>query len=249
MRLLFSAFYWAFVFATAILLFFGALLIWALTAPFDARRSLLHRYTCWWAQLYLRCLPGCRIQIEGLEKIAPQTPYVFVANHQSAADIMALSALDIPFKWISHKYNFRIPFIGWNMYLNQYLKVEPGKPRSVQRTKERCRNWLKLGVPLLWFPEGTRSFSGELLPFRGGAFRLATEYGCAVVPIVINGIVPVYQGWLVSAFPGQIQIRMLDPISAAEVGGSADQLRDHVWQRMSQVLTEMREQPAKQEMH
>ena len=68
------------------------MLIWALTAPFDPARSLLHRYTCWWAQLYLRCLPGCRIHVEGREKIAPHTPYVLVANHQSAADIMALSA-------------------------------------------------------------------------------------------------------------------------------------------------------------
>src|SRR5689334_24409612 len=113
----FSFCYWTFVAVTSIVLFFGALVLWAVTAPFDPTRSLLHRYTCWWALLYLRCLPGCRVQVEGREKIAAHTPYVLVANHQSAADILALSALAVPFKWISKESNFRIPFIGWNMYL------------------------------------------------------------------------------------------------------------------------------------
>src|SRR5262249_24742468 len=107
-RLIFSPFsilYWTLVGLATIPLFCIALLIWAVNAPFGAARSLLHRYTCWWATLYLRCLPGCRIQIEGLEKIDPGTAYVLVANHQSMADIMALSALSIPFKWVSKKQN------------------------------------------------------------------------------------------------------------------------------------------------
>jgi 1-acyl-sn-glycerol-3-phosphate acyltransferase len=238
----FSAGYWALAGVASILLFLGALLIWALTAPFDPTRSLLHHYTCWWARLYLRCFPGCRIQVEGREKIASQTPYVLVANHQSAADIMALSALDVPFKWISKKENFRIPCIGWNMYLNGYLSVEPGQPQRVHRTMERCRGWLKRGVSVLWFPEGTRSFTGELLRFRGGAFRLAAECGCAVVPIVVEGTVDVYRGWRVAAFPGRILIRVLEPVPLAEAGGTADGLRELAWDRMKQEQTVMRRQ-------
>lgn len=240
MSTLFSICYWAFAGAMTIPLYFGALLIWCLTAPFDPTRSLLHRYTCWWAQLYLRCLPGCRLEVEGREKIAPHTPYVLVANHQSSADIMALSALAVPFKWISKKSNFRIPFIGWNMYLNGYIRVEPGNPQSVQTTMERCRRWLARGVPSLWFPEGKRSRTGELLRFHGGAFRLAVEWGCAVVPIVVEGTRAVYRGWRVAAFPGPIVIRVLDPVTLAEAGGNADELREYVYERMRQVLLELR---------
>jgi 1-acyl-sn-glycerol-3-phosphate acyltransferase len=244
MNTVFSVGYWAFVTITTILLFLGALLIWLLTAPFDPTRYLLHRYTCWWAQLYLRCLPGCRLQVEGREKIVPGTPYVLVANHQSAADIMALSALAVSFKWISNNANFRIPFIGWNMYLNAYIRVEPGHPESVHKTMQRCRRWLEQGVPPLWFPEGRRSPTGEMQHFHGGAFRLAAECGCAVVPIVIEGTQAVYRGWRVAAFPGRIQIRVLDPVTLAEVGGTADGLREHVWNRMKQAQTAIREQPA-----
>jgi 1-acyl-sn-glycerol-3-phosphate acyltransferase len=247
MSTLLSVCYWTFVGGTAIPLYFGALLIWALTAPFDPRRSLLHRYTCWWAQLYLRCLPGCQLEVEGREKIVPHTPYVLVANHQSAADIMALSALAVPFKWISKKANFRIPFIGWNMYLNGYIKVEPGNPESVHVTMALCRRWLARGVPSLWFPEGQRSPTGELLRFHGGAFRLAAECGCAVVPIVIEGTGKMYRGWRVAVFPGRILIRVLDPVTLAEAGDTADELREHVYRRMRRVLMELRGQQVEEE--
>lgn len=240
MTTLFSVGYWAFVGITAALFFFGALLICLVTAPFDPARLLLHRYTCWWAQLYLRCLPGCRLEVEGREKLAPNTAYVLVANHQSAADIMALSALAVPFKWISKKSNFRIPFIGWNMYLNQYIKVEPGNPESVRKTMARCRGWLSRGVPVLWFPEGHRSYTGELRRFHRGAFRLATECGCAVVPIVVDGTLAVYRGWRVAAFPGRIRIKVLDLVTLAEAGGTADGLRDQVRDRMRKELTAVR---------
>jgi 1-acyl-sn-glycerol-3-phosphate acyltransferase len=239
-NLLASLGYWALVAVMAILLFPVAVIIWMVTAPFDPARSLLHRYTCWWAQLYLRCLPGCRIQVEGREKIAPHTPYVLVANHQSAADIMALSALAVPFKWISKKKNFLIPCIGWNMYLNGYIQVKPGNHRSVRATMERCKYWLERGVSSLWFPEGHRSPTGEIQRFYGGAFRLAVECGYAVVPIVVEGTGKVYRDWRLASRPGPIRIRVLDPITPAEVNGSADELREQSYHRISQTLMAMR---------
>src|SRR5262249_4410535 len=103
MGTIFSFLYWVYLGSTSILLFVGAVVIWAFTTPFDPAGALLHRYSCWWARLYLRCLPGCRLRVEGREKIIPGTPYVMVANHQSLTDVMALSALRVLFKWVSKK--------------------------------------------------------------------------------------------------------------------------------------------------
>jgi 1-acyl-sn-glycerol-3-phosphate acyltransferase len=242
MTILFSACYCAFAVGVTLLLFPGALLIWCLTAPFDPTGSLLHRYSCWWGQLYLRCLPGCQIKVEGRENIAPHTACVLIANHQSAADIFALSALALPFKWISKRGNFRIPVIGWNMRLNGYVCIEPGNAPSVERTMECCRSWLQRGVSTLWFPEGKRSPTGELQPFHGGAFRLAADFGCSVIPIVVEGTRTVYYRRTVSVSPRQIVVRVLAPITLAEVGGTAEGLRDLAWQRMRQALTELRSQ-------
>ena len=241
MSTLFSLGFWTFAAVSSFFLYLGALLIWAATMAFDPTRSLLHRYTCWWGQLYLRCLPGCRVRVEGRDKIKPLTAYVLVANHQSAADILALSALSVPFKWISKKENARIPFVGWNMSLNGYIWVEAGNPDSVQAMMDRCKSWLARGVSVLWFPEGRRSFSGELLPFHGGAFHLAAECGCAVIPIVIDGTLAVFPDWRVSAFPGRILVCVLDPVTLAEAGGTADALRDRVWKQMKETQGAIRE--------
>ena len=237
---LFSACYWLFLGTTSIVLFFGAVLLCLATAPFDPKRTLLHRYTCWWARLYLRCLPGCRIVVEGREKITPRTPFVLVANHQSMTDIMALSALATPFKWVSKKEAFRLPFIGWNMYLNQYVRVDRGNMRSVRATMEICRDWLERGMPLLMFPEGHRSRSGEMIPFHGGAFKLAVESGCAVLPIVVDGTLPIYRGWRVLARPGRITIRVLDVVAPDEEAANAERLRQRVFGQMKEALEDIR---------
>ena len=236
----FSCLYWLFLGVTMVPLYGIAILIWLLTKPFDPKRSLLHRYTCWWAALYLRCLPGCRIQVEGREKILPNTPYVLVANHQSMADIMAISALGIAFKWVSKKEACRVPFIGWNMKLNGYVSVDRGNLGNVAQMMECCRQWLKRGVPLVMFPEGHRSPTGEMQKFHNGSFKLAAQSGCAVVPIVVDGTVSIFRGIRVAAFPGRIRIRVLDPVTLEQAGGKVGAFRDRVAERMRQELTAMR---------
>jgi 1-acyl-sn-glycerol-3-phosphate acyltransferase len=240
MNTVFSFLYWVYLGSTSIVLFVGALGIWALTAPFDPARSLLHRYSCWWGRLYLHCLPGCRIHVEGREKIVPQTPYVLVANHQSMTDIMALSALGVLFKWVSKKENFRLPCIGWNMYLTRTIKVDRGNLRSVAQTMDQCRRWLERGVPVMIFPEGHRSPTGAMLKFHSGAFKLAADCGCAVVPIVVDGTLPIYQGLRVLAFPGRVTVRVLDPVTLADAGGSVIKFRDRVAERMQEELRAIR---------
>jgi 1-acyl-sn-glycerol-3-phosphate acyltransferase len=243
MPILFSLLYWTFVGVTAIGLYLGALVLWLLTTPFDSTHALLHRYTCWWAQLYLRCLPGCRIRLEGREKIVPGKPYVLVANHQSFTDIMALSALAVPFKWVSKKEAFRIPCIGWNMYLNDAIAVDRGNVRTVRRTLAQSRSWLERGVPLLIFPEGHRSETGEIMTFHNGAFTLAAESGCAVVPIVVNGTRHIYRGVRVCPWPGTVTVRVLDPVTLAQAGHRVGQLRVHVHEMMTQELAALRGSP------
>jgi 1-acyl-sn-glycerol-3-phosphate acyltransferase len=238
----FSCCYWCFLGSTSVVLYLVALLLWLVTTPFDRTGRVLHRYTCWWAALYVRCLPGCRLRIEGREKIAPGVAYLLVANHQSMTDIMALSALAVPFKWVSKKEAFRLPFIGWNMYLNRYVCVDRGNIRNVRATLEACRGWLQRGVSLMMFPEGTRSLDGEIREFHGGAFKLAIDTGCPVVPIVVDGTFPIYLGFQVCAFPGTLTIRVLDPIPMT--GQSPPKLAEEIFHAMKNELAAIRARKA-----
>src|SRR5438874_1504062 len=165
-----SLVFWLFLVASSIVLFPVAVLIWAVSAPFDRRLVLLHRFTCFWASLYTWLNPAWRVEVYGREKIRPDAAYVIVANHQSLLDILVLFRLFVHFKWVSKIENFHVPFIGWNMSLNRYIKLRRGSRESVGAMMEACERTLAEGSSVMIFPEGTRSPDGRLQRFKPGAF-------------------------------------------------------------------------------
>ena len=183
----FSYFYWAFVVATMPFLFAGALAVFLATVLFDRRRVALHLYSCAWATFYLVMNPLWRFSVEGREKLPWRGPAVLVANHLSMLDILVLYGLFRPFKWVAKAELFRVPIVGWNMALNDYVRIWRGDPESVRHMMTHCRAHLARGTPVLVFPEGTRSRDGHLQRFKDGAFRLALDAGCPIVPIAVTG--------------------------------------------------------------
>jgi 1-acyl-sn-glycerol-3-phosphate acyltransferase len=179
--------YIAFVFITSFFFFDVAIAIWVVTRLFDRRLRLLHRFTCLWASLYIWIFPPWRVTVHGKEKIDPDKTYVIVSNHQSLVDILVAFMTFAHFKWVSKSELFNIPLIGWNMYLNRYIKLERGRSRSIRHMYDACEKHLREGSSIYVFPEGTRSPSGMLRPFKEGAFVLAKRMGVPVLPLVING--------------------------------------------------------------
>ena len=108
-------------------------------------------------------------------------------NHQSQVDILVLFTLFRHFKWVAKSEAFQIPFIGWNMSLNRYIKLRRGDSGSAAAMLRVCRDNLSAGSSVAIFPEGTRSRDGRLRPFKHGAFSLAVDAGVPVVPIVVDG--------------------------------------------------------------
>src|SRR2546422_10839911 len=122
-----SLVFWLFLAASSIALFPVAVVIWAVTAPFDRRRTLLHQFTCFWASLYTWLNPAWRVRVEGREKIRPDVAYVMVANHQSLLDILVLFRLFVHFKWVSKIEELRVPFIGREIALERFLQPPAGR--------------------------------------------------------------------------------------------------------------------------
>lgn len=182
-----SIVFWAFVVASSVVLFPGAVLLWALTSPFGRGRVLLHLYTCFWASLYTWLNPLWRVDVQGRENIARGATYVMVANHLSLLDILVLFRLFRHFTWVSKAENFRVPLVGWNMRLNAYIPLKRGDRDSVRRMLDTAEADLRNGISVMIFPEGTRSRDGMLKPFKTGAFELAVSTGVPVLPIVIGG--------------------------------------------------------------
>ena len=187
MRILGSTLFWLFLATSSIALFPIAVLVFAVTAPFDPRRRWLHQFTCFWASLYSWLNPAWPVHIEGRERIRPGETYVMVANHLSLLDILVLFRLFTHYKWVSKIENFRVPFIGWNMSLNRYVKLRRGDRASVVQMMKACRETLASGSSIMMFPEGTRSPDGRMRSFKTGAFELALECKRPILPIAIRG--------------------------------------------------------------
>ncbi|MGC4000078.1 MAG: lysophospholipid acyltransferase family protein [Anaeromyxobacter sp.] len=187
MLLIFSAVYWVFVCLTMPVLYAGALLVFVITLPFDRRRLVLHMYSCMWGTFYVYANPLWRLRVKGRGLIPWRGPAVIVANHLSMLDILVLYGLYRPFKWVSKAELFKVPFVGWNMVINDYVRVWRGDRESVRRMMAHCRAHLARGTPVLLFPEGTRSLDGHLQPFKEGAFKLAHEAGVPVIPVLVTG--------------------------------------------------------------
>src|SRR5690606_29321274 len=115
----------------------------------------------------------------------PRRPYVVVANHESYADIFLISQLPWEMKWLSKVEIMNIPLMGWLMRMAGDIPVRRGSARSRAEALDGIRDRLGKGVSVIVLPEGTRSPTGELLPFRDGAFRIAVELGLPVLPLAV----------------------------------------------------------------
>lgn len=208
-----AVFFIAFVAATSAFFFCVALVIWLLTVLFDKRLVLLHLFSSFWASVYLWAMPAWSVRVERRSTIRMQDRYVIVSNHQSQLDILMAFNLFFPFKWVSKAEVFKIPFIGWNMYLNRYIKLKRGDKRGIAKMFVDCEKALADGNSLFVFPEGTRSETGSLKPFKSGAFILAQKMKIPILPVVISGTKGALPKHSMNFHGSQkMSIRVLEPV-------------------------------------
>jgi 1-acyl-sn-glycerol-3-phosphate acyltransferase len=144
-------------------------------------------FTSFWACLYLWIVPAWSVTTAGRHKIRRGATYIVVSNHQSQLDILVAFHLFFPFKWVSKAEVFNLPFIGWNMVLNRYIRLKRGDKESIRQMMAACEKALARGCSVFFFPEGTRSRTGQLKPFKPGAFILAHQMKLPILAVAING--------------------------------------------------------------
>jgi len=235
-----SLLFWAFLVTSSAALFPVATAIWLLTLPFDRRKFLLHRFTCFWASLYTWLNPAWPVTIHGRKHFDERIPSVLVANHLSLLDILVLFRLFRHFKWVSKVENFRVPFIGWNMTLNGYVRIERGKKTSVLAMFQNCERRLAEGSSIMMFPEGTRSSSGRLRSFKTGAFQLALRTRSPIIPIALHGTAEALpkRGFVLRG-RHPIEVTVLEPIPFERFeDASVEDLTAHVRDLIAVALEE-----------
>ena len=182
-----NAWAWVTLIAAIIVGFFVVLTVFIVTWPFDRDRYIAGRTFRLVGMVAAWLNPLWTFSTDGLRISDPRRPYVAVSNHESYADIFLISHLPWEMKWLGKEQLFKIPFLGWMMWLAGDIPVKRGTRESIVAAMNGCREKLAKRLSVMIFPEGTRTPDGELLPFKDGAFRLAIENSVPILPIVVAG--------------------------------------------------------------
>lgn len=167
--------------------FVAGLLAWALAArnPQDPR---IERLIDWWARRWLKAAK-CTLEVRGAERVDRTKSYVVVANHSSNLDIMAcFAAIPLPIRYLAKKELFSIPILAQAMRAVGIVEVDRGgRAAAIASVNKQSKPVIARGHSLIIFPEGTRSYHGDLQAFKKGAFAMAGAARMPILPVAISG--------------------------------------------------------------
>jgi 1-acyl-sn-glycerol-3-phosphate acyltransferase len=180
--------------------------------PGDFRDRVATRY----ARQLLRAA-GVAVQIEGLEHIAPAGPQIIACNHQSFFDILVVMAsLPVRVRFVAKKELFRVPFFGWAIHFLGHIRLDrQNRKQAFVAYEIAAETLVRQRMHVVVFPEGTRSRSGLLLPFKKGPAVLAIAAGVTVVPCYCAGTFDILPKGSILVRPHPVQLFFGPPLDAA----------------------------------
>lgn len=197
-----------------------------------------HAIAAIWGRSILQMMPGWSYEIRGEENLPKSgVGAVIVANHSSGIDICAVYATGIQFRWLSKDAVFKLPLIGQAMKWAGYVPVSRGQADSHKKAMAASANWIRRGIPMLFFPEGTRSDDGQFKAFKTGAFRLADNEGVDVYPIVLAGTNRMAKARTLMPNKAHVIIQVLPVVSR-----QADETFQSYMQRCRDIMMEHHQQ-------
>lgn len=187
-------------------------------------------------RLYCRvqiALTGCKWRAVVHPKVDPSRQYIFAQNHTNHYDhVMLYNATPHYKQGLELESHFRYPFYGWFMKARGTIPVKRGQRGQTTELVSRMRREIEEGRSILAFPEGTRTRTGRVQPFRKGIFYIARDLGVPIVPVAVTGAFELMRAGSLVLRPGhEITVYCEEPVetaglSDAEIPALADRVRD-----------------------
>lgn len=193
----------------------------------------------------LRWAAGARIVVEPFPAIDWSRPHVFVMNHQSSLDIVAaFLVLPVNLRFVAKHVLKYVPFLGWYMWATGMIFVHRNRRGSSMGSLREAGARVRAGANVLVFPEGTRSRDEHLLPFKKGAFVLASAAGVPIVPVAIEGSGRCMPADGFRVRPGVIRIRVGQPIpTTGPLPGDIESLARETRESIAAMIASLRSSP------
>ncbi|MBZ0137967.1 MAG: 1-acyl-sn-glycerol-3-phosphate acyltransferase [Planctomycetes bacterium] len=198
------------------------------------------------ARWFFRLYPfGQQRHVNVRRKAFPKT-CVIVCNHQSILDILMVLMLPVNARWLIKGWPFKYPLMGELNKLARHIQIEetpeqtdPDRPRGF----DTALTWLKDGVSIVVFPEGSRSPDGRLRRFKNGAFVLAVDAQVPVVPVILDGTGACVRKGSPAVHHPDVVMKVLEPIPTSGLADARDaaELKQKVHARMKEELAALRE--------
>lgn len=172
-------------------------------------------------------ISGVKLLVKGTENVEQGKTYVYVSNHSSMFDIPALMAafpgrVSIVFK----KELARIPIFGWQLVTGPFILIDRQNPEKAMKSIERAKNLMSnKNISVVLFAEGTRSKTGEVQPFKRGAFYLAARVNHPIIPVAIRGADEIMPKGKLIIKKGTIEVVFGKEIDTSTVKNKNDEIR------------------------
>ena len=172
---------------------------------------------------------GTRLDVEGLERIPPG-PVVYASNHSSMFDIWALAAcLPGSTRFVAKAELGRIPLVGLAMKRAGHIMINRDVKAKAMESYAEAGEKIRSGFSPIVFPEGTRSRTGEMLPFKTTPFALAIAAQVPVVPVYVHNTFAILPKGAWRMRPMPIRIRIGDPVPTTGLAlADRSKLKDQV---------------------
>lgn len=192
-----------------------------------------------WLSRGIMRLAGTRVELRQSPRFDPHQVYFFVCNHVNLFDPFVLYSVVPQFiRGLELESHFRIPVYGWLMKRFGNVPVpDTNRPSDLKRMWRLTRAALDQGVSLIVFPEGGRTTTGRVSPFREGVFRMARDFETPITPVSIVGSFTFNRktSWILR--PATITVWLHDPIETRGCGKrDLDDLRECVWREVAESV-------------
>ncbi|MBU0712476.1 1-acyl-sn-glycerol-3-phosphate acyltransferase [bacterium] len=166
-----------------------------------------------WSRFVL-AIVGVKFKVIGGEDLSAVNPCIILINHESALDIpIAVAATRKPVRFMAKQELFRVPFFGWLMRISNHIPIDrKDRQKAIKSIERVSAKLVKKKISIIVSPEGTRSHTGEIAPFKKGAFRLAQSHNLPIVPVTIMGARHCIPNKTLTVIPGVVTVHIGKPV-------------------------------------